>query len=140
LHEKVENLALALRRSPQPELFAAAAVLLPRGEWPSFSTSYSSIFFEESLDRIFGAMSCRMSMNKQLLTAIYRVSTPAGIQVARVMIVEGCDTTLREEALCDGVGRDFHFGQNDHFRVYGEDFRERRKSPSATIGAALGLS
>jgi SAM-dependent methyltransferase len=86
----------------------------------------------ESIDLPDGSFDCIVCSHvlehvddKRSLAEIRRILTPAGVLVAMVPIVEGCDTTYEDEAICDELGRELHFGQNDHVRVYGKDFRER---------------
>ena len=42
-----------------------------------------------------------------------------------VPIVEGWEETYENDSVSNDVERTLHFGQNDHVRYYGRDFRER---------------
>ena len=54
-----------------------------------------------------------------------RILINNGVLVCTVPIVEGLDETYENEALTNERERLLHFGQSDHLRLYGKDFRER---------------
>ncbi|MEL0155436.1 methyltransferase domain-containing protein [Sphingopyxis sp.] len=56
---------------------------------------------------------------------IARILSDDGILVAMVPIVEGWDETYENNKIADEAGRWLHFGQGDHVRFYGRDFRDR---------------
>lgn len=56
---------------------------------------------------------------------IARILSDDGIFVAMVPIVEGWDESYENGKISDEAGRWLHFGQGDHVRYYGRDFRER---------------
>jgi predicted SAM-dependent methyltransferase len=59
------------------------------------------------------------------LSEIYRVLTPGGAMVCMVPIIEGLDRTYEDPRLTSEEDREAHFGQRDHVRFYGRDFRSR---------------
>jgi SAM-dependent methyltransferase len=59
------------------------------------------------------------------LSELYRILKPGGRVIASVPIVEGWDETYENPGVADEIGRDTHFGQSDHVRYYGRDFRNR---------------
>ncbi len=48
-----------------------------------------------------------------------------GVAVLMVPIVEGWRETYENPEIADPAGRTLHFGQRDHVRYYGADFRDR---------------
>lgn len=59
------------------------------------------------------------------LRELYRILSHGGIAILAVPVVEGWDTTYEDPAITDEAGRLKHFGQKDHLRHYGRDFRQR---------------
>src|ERR1700730_10997550 len=59
------------------------------------------------------------------LREIKRVLKDDGVFVVSVPIVEGWDRSYENEAIIDPALRELHFGQSDHVRFYGKDFRDR---------------
>ena len=59
------------------------------------------------------------------LREIHRVLKPNGKVYCMVPIVEGWSTTYENPAIQSERDRIVHFGQNDHVRFYGADFRRR---------------
>lgn len=63
--------------------------------------------------------------DRKALSEIHRILTPGGQLVAMVPIVEGWDKTYENPAITSPADRAVHFGQFDHVRYYGADFRDR---------------
>jgi Methyltransferase domain len=63
--------------------------------------------------------------DRKALTELKRITKIEGVIVLTVPIIEGCDRTYEDQAIKDDVDRTLHFGQHDHVRVYGRDFRIR---------------
>lgn len=59
---------------------------------------------------------------------LHRVLRPGGRLIAMVPLVEGWDRTYENPAILSEADRFRHFGQEDHVRYYGADFRERLKA------------
>ena len=66
-------------------------------------------------------------------TELSRVLRPGGILVCQVPIVEGWQTTYENERVSSAEGRMLHFGQTDHVRYYGADFRDRVAAGGFTL-------
>jgi SAM-dependent methyltransferase len=54
-----------------------------------------------------------------------RILRPKGILICQVPIVEGWPTTYENKSITSESDRWLHFGQGDHVRYFGADFRER---------------
>lgn len=59
------------------------------------------------------------------LSELRRVLRPDGRVLISVPIVEAWERTYEDPAIATEAGRDLHFNQNDHLRLYGLDFRDR---------------
>jgi predicted SAM-dependent methyltransferase len=59
------------------------------------------------------------------LPELFRVLTPGGVLIITVPLVEGWDSTYENAAVTSRADRHAHFGQYDHVRYYGRDFRDR---------------
>lgn len=66
--------------------------------------------------------------DEKALREIYRILSHDGIFIVSVPIVEGWDKTYENPEIRTDKERELHFGQNDHVRYYGKDFRERLRS------------
>ena len=54
-----------------------------------------------------------------------RILSKDGILICQVPLIEGWDATYEDAAITSQDGRRLHFGQEDHLRYYGRDFRTR---------------
>jgi SAM-dependent methyltransferase len=59
------------------------------------------------------------------LKEIRRVLRPGGVAIVMIPIIEGWDQTYENPLIKDGADSLLHFGQEDHVRFYGRDFRDR---------------
>ncbi len=59
------------------------------------------------------------------LRELCRITRAGGAAILLVPIVEGWHDTFEEPGVVDPVERELLFGQSDHVRMYGHDFRER---------------
>ena len=67
------------------------------------------------------------------LAELFRILRPGGFAVLTTPVIEGWDETYENPAITTRKGRILHFGQGDHTRFYGRDFRDRM------IGAGFQL-
>lgn len=63
--------------------------------------------------------------DKKASSELSRILKPGGILVCQVPIVEGWATTYENASIISEEDRWLHFGQGDHVRYYGADFRTR---------------
>ena len=64
-------------------------------------------------------------MTAPLYGELHRILEPTACLIIMVPIIEGWDKTYENSAITSGNDRDLHFGQSDHVRIYGADFRNR---------------
>lgn len=63
--------------------------------------------------------------DRKVLREIHRVLRSGGLFFATVPIIEGWDATYENSHVVSATDRRIHFGQEDHVRMYGRDFRQR---------------
>lgn len=63
--------------------------------------------------------------DQKALHEIHRVLRCGGLFLATVPIIEGWDETYENPHVVSALDRRIHFGQEDHVRMYGRDFRRR---------------
>jgi SAM-dependent methyltransferase len=66
--------------------------------------------------------------DRRALAELYRVLSDDGQLICSVPIVEGWERTYENEAVTEPGARALHFGQHDHVRFYGRDFRDRLRA------------
>jgi SAM-dependent methyltransferase len=62
------------------------------------------------------------------LAEFARILRPDGVLICEIPIVEGWAETYENPAVRGGAQADLHFGQSDHVRFYGADFRDRLRA------------
>lgn len=72
--------------------------------------------------------------DKLAINELYRILKPGGKLIAMVPIVEGWDETYENAAVGTESERDLHFGQGDHVRYFGRDYRARLSEPGFIVG------
>lgn len=82
----------------------------------------------EALDS-FDALICSHVLehvdDRAALAELFRILKPGGVAILAVPMVEGWDASYEDPAITDRRERLAHFGQEDHVRRYGRDFRDR---------------
>lgn len=63
--------------------------------------------------------------DKKALSELFRVLRPGGFVVLTTPVIEGWEKTYDNEEIISRRERILHFGQGDHTRFYGRDFRTR---------------
>ena len=67
------------------------------------------------------------------LREIFRVLKPGGCLVAMIPIIEGWENTYEDPTKTTEAERERYFGQYDHVRWFGSDFRERVRAAGFTL-------
>ena len=63
--------------------------------------------------------------DRKALREIFRVLCDKGKLICSVPIIEGWERTYENDSATSAFERELHFGQSDHVRYYGRDFRDR---------------
>jgi SAM-dependent methyltransferase len=63
--------------------------------------------------------------DRAALAEIFRILKPGGVLMAMVPLIAGWETSYENAAITGPAERIAHFGQYDHVRYYGRDFRTR---------------
>jgi hypothetical protein len=79
----------------------------------------------ESYDHIVCSHVLEHVDDEKALREIFRLLKRGGTLVAMVPIIEGWENTYENPAITSPEERELHFGQDDHIRYYGRDFRDR---------------
>jgi SAM-dependent methyltransferase len=80
---------------------------------------------DESYDHVFCSHVLEHVDDEKALKEIFRLLRHGGTLVAMVPIIEGWEKTYEDRTITTPREREVHFGQNDHVRYYGRDFRDR---------------
>jgi SAM-dependent methyltransferase len=91
-------------------------------------------FPDASFDIVIASHVLEHVEDRRAMRELKRVLRPAGVLVCMVPIIEGWETTYEDPAVLTATDRELHFGQSDHVRYYGRDFRDRLRA------AGFGLS
>jgi SAM-dependent methyltransferase len=63
--------------------------------------------------------------DQKALSEIYRVLRPGGHAFLMTPVIEGWEQTYENLTVTSSTDRELHFGQDDHVRYFGRDFRDR---------------
>lgn len=81
---------------------------------------------DESVDCVIANQVLEHVDDVRSCTEVWRILAKGGIFVASVPLIEGWERTYENpEKLDTAKNRTLHFGQHDHVRYYGRDFRDR---------------
>ena len=82
-------------------------------------------FADGSFDLVVVSSVLQYVDDKRALSEIYRVLRPNGRAILMVPTIEGWERTYENPEVTTENQRELHFGQSDHVRFYGRDFRNR---------------
>lgn len=80
---------------------------------------------DESVDLIIASHVLEHVDDTKAARELSRILRPNGILLCMVPIIEGWATTFENPSITTNEGRMLYFGQDDHVRFYGRDFRDR---------------
>ena len=63
--------------------------------------------------------------DKKASTELSRILVKGGILVCQVPLIDGWESTYEDDSITSDAERLMHYGQEDHVRYYGADFRQR---------------
>ncbi|MEP6821968.1 MAG: class I SAM-dependent methyltransferase [Chthoniobacterales bacterium] len=73
--------------------------------------------------------------DRKAMAELFRVLKPGGFAILQVPISYLMDFTYEDFSIRDGAGREQAFGQNDHVRIYGQDYPRRLSEAGFSISA-----
>jgi SAM-dependent methyltransferase len=88
---------------------------------------------DESLDIVLASHVLEHVDDVKALAELYRCLRPGGVALLMVPLVEGWETSYENPDVSTPRDRLLHFGQSDHVRYYGRDFRDRVKGAGFTL-------
>jgi SAM-dependent methyltransferase len=80
---------------------------------------------DESYDHVVCSHVLEHVDDAKALKEIFRLLKRGGTLVTMVPIIEGWEKTYEDFSITSPEERELHFGQDDHIRYYGRDFRDR---------------
>jgi SAM-dependent methyltransferase len=91
-------------------------------EWPS--ASLNAVICSHVLEHVD---------DRKALAEIWRVLTSSGIAILLVPLIEGWEATFEDPAIITPEARARYYGQSDHVRMFGSDFRQRVRAAGFTL-------
>ena len=84
----------------------------------------------EMRDNLYDVVICNHVLehiidDEQAISEIYRVLKPGGWAILQVPISATLEKTYEDKTIISKRGREKHFGQFDHVRIYGQDYPKR---------------
>lgn len=77
--------------------------------------------------------------DRAALAELYRILAPGGQAVLTVPLIEGFDRTYEDPAHDSAEARRLYYGDADHRRWYGRDFRDRLAAPGFAVSEFTAL-
>ena len=87
----------------------------------------------ESFDHIVCSHVLEHVDDRRALAEMFRLLRPQGSLLAMVPIIEGWVATYERPEITSEADREVHFGQGNHVRYYGRDFRDRIRSVGFSV-------
>src|SRR5215217_3759989 len=89
-------------------------------------------------DESFDAIVCRHVLehvldDRRAISEFYRTLKPGGWAILQVPVSLSLDTTLEDSAVTTREGRERVFGQANHVRLYGKDYKNRLEEAGFTV-------
>jgi SAM-dependent methyltransferase len=88
---------------------------------------------DESYDLIICSHVLEHVDDRAALAEMHRILVVGGIALLMTPIVEGWTKTYENRTITEPNDREVHFGQEDHVRYFGSDFRDRVRSVGFTL-------
>jgi SAM-dependent methyltransferase len=125
------NLQRALKRCKNVKHVSADLV----SSLASINTDVTALCFR---DKMFDVVICNhvlehISDDYLAMKEIFRVLKPGGMAILQVPIAVSRLTTTEDPTVCDPAARRRLFGQDDHVRLYGQDYSSRLESTGFTV-------
>lgn len=73
--------------------------------------------------------------DRKAMAEFFRLLKPGGFAILQVPISYLLDVTYEDFSIRDGDGRERAFGQNDHVRIYGQDYPRRLEQAGFIVSA-----
>ena len=65
--------------------------------------------------------------DRKAINELFRVLKPKGIAILQMHISKTVKESFEDFSITTSEGREKYFGQKDHVRIYGKDYKERWK-------------
>ncbi len=88
---------------------------------------------DDSTDVVIASHILEHVDDRTALSEIRRILAPSGQLIAMVPLIEGWSSSYEDPARSSPEERAAHFGQPDHVRFYGADFRDRIRQAGFTL-------
>lgn len=89
---------------------------------------------DESWDVVLCSHVLEHVNDQAALAELYRILRKGALLLVMVPMIEGWEKTYENPVITSEQDRRWHFGQFDHLRYYGRDFRDRLKNAGFGIG------
>ena len=140
-----------LHVAPESDLYSALQPLLrghcdkyvcgdkfePGVFYPGY-TKYMDITDIGYADNSFNLIVCNHVLehvpdDARAMSELFRVLQPGGVAILQVPLSKTLDKTVEDTTITDPSERERRFGQCDHCRVYGKDYKERLETAGFTF-------